>query len=434
MTGHEAEILREALEWIYAEPEDAMKVQGRAKAVGDWRILEGDCRDVLASLPAGSVHTVVTSPPYFGLRDYGTGEWEGGDAACNHRHETAHQQQGATSLRAGRSNVEAQRNENFRETCGRCGARRVDRQIGLEPTPDEFVAALVAVFREVRRVLRDDGTVWLNLGDSYAVNGGARAYGSTDGATGRADAPGNLRRAPNGYKPKDLIGIPWLVAFALRADGWHLRSDIIWSKPNPMPESVTDRPTKAHEYVFLLSKGPRYFYDADAIREEHADSNGARLTALQRHGDGAVGEWVPGSTQEDDPHRSQLDHRGLPGVGTTFGKFNSAGRNKRSVWTVATQPYAGAHFATFPPKLIEPCILAGAPEGGTVLDPFAGAGTTGMVALRHNRSFVGVELNPEYAEMARDRIETAVRLGFRSPQNGTGPIVGQLELLGEGTA
>ena len=296
-----------------------------------WRIIEGDCRDTLAGLPERSVQTCVTSPPYFGLRDYGH-----------------------------------------------------DGQLGLEPTPDEFVAALVAVFRGVRRVLRDDGTVWLNLGDSYAVNGGARSYGSTDGALGRGDAPGFLRRAPAGLKPKDLLGIPWMVAFALRADGWYLRSDIIWSKPNPMPESVTDRPTKAHEYVFLLSKGPRYFYDADAIREpnDHPDRSGTnpRLAISTQ----------PGNTFQG------RDGRAI--------ESNPEGRNRRSVWTVATQPFPGAHFATFPPKLIEPCILAGCPEGGTVLDPFAGSGTTGVVALRHTRSFIGCELSPTYVELARRRI------------------------------
>jgi DNA modification methylase len=376
-----------------------------------WRVLEGDCRTVLAGLEPGSVHACVTSPPYFGLRDYGHGG-----------------------------------------------------QIGLEPTPDEFVAAVVGVFREVRRVLRDDGTVWLNLGDSFhgagyanhRINGEEwlQAHG---GDRRRSRLQDRINASPH-LKPKDLIGIPWMVAFALRADGWYLRSDIIWSRPNPMPESVTDRPTKSHEYVFLLSKRPRYFYDADAIREanEHPDRTGTNpRLALSTQ---------PGNTfQIRDGERDGIES-------------NPAGRNKRSVWTVATQPYPGAHFATFPPKLIEPCILAGCPERacsvcgapwtrvvereqgdseahgrpkrtagmdsrtstlslsggskewaerggktrtvgwepscahdaptvpGTVLDPFAGAGTTGVVALRHDRSFVGIELNPEYVELARRRI------------------------------
>ena len=328
----------------------------------DWRILEGDCRDVLRSLPAQSVHTCVTSPPYFGLRDYGA-----------------------------------------------------DGQIGLEPTPDDFVAALVAVFREVRRVLRDDGTVWLNLGDSYASTGGEVTRPGVTARAGNTLAtlhPSARADVPNGVKPKDLIGVPWMVAFALRADGWYLRSDIIWSKPNPMPESVTDRPTKAHEYLFLLSKEPRYFYDADAIREDLS------LTASY----GGV------YAQEGKQVAVGNGHAGLTAAGRLI-EPNPAGRNKRSVWTVATQPFAGAHFATFPPKLIEPCVLAGAPEGGRVLDPFAGAGTTGLVALQHGREFVGIELNPEYAQMARDRIETAVRLGFRPPQNGAKVSDGQEALF-----
>lgn len=312
-----------------------------------WRILEGDCRQQLAEVPAGSIHTCVTSPPYFGLRDYGTGSWEGGDEACDH-----------TAQLPG-------------PACANCGARRVDRQLGLEPTPQQFVATLVEIFREVRRALRDDGTVWLNLGDSYAGSWGAQSRDGAPAGKGTPRGDGHAGGAPEieglsrtqiaahpkgqtrtgsiprgaDYKQKDLLGIPWMVAFALRADGWYLRSDIIWAKPNPMPESVTDRPTKAHEYVFLLSKRRRYFLDFDVI----------------------------------------------------------AGR-RRSVWTVATQRHQGAHFATFPTKLIEPCILAGAPEGGVVLDPFAGAGTTGLVALRHNRSFVGVELNPAYVRLARQRI------------------------------
>lgn len=328
-----------------------MTPESRQTRVG-FRVVEGDARAVLLNLPAQSVQCCVTSPPYFGLRDYGH-----------------------------------------------------DGQIGLEPTPEEFVTALVEVFREVRRVLRDDGTVWLNLGDSYVANGrydaayeGKRERAAMNGG-GRelakvGEAPRKGIRGVGGVKPKDLIGIPWMVAFALRADGWYLRSDIIWSKPNPMPESVTDRPTKAHEYLFLLSKGPRYFYDADAVRESQSPGSVERWgTEPRRIDNGAHYQRHAFSDEE---------MRGGSGEGN-FG-MNLAGRNKRSVWTVATQPYAGAHFATFPPKLIEPCVLAGCPEGGTVLDPFAGAGTTGVVALRHDRSFVGVELNPEYAELARNRI------------------------------
>ena len=270
----------------------------------------------------------------------------------------------------------------------------VRAEIGLEPTPDEFVAALVAVFREVRRVLRDDGTLWLNLGDSYAGGntggkwreGSARADGEVrgDGATSRRNRNGT--GAVEGVKPKDLIGIPWRVAFALQADGWYLRQDIIWHKPNPMPESVRDRCTKAHEYIFLLSKGPKYYFDAEAIKEPVAASSVARLAQDVQGQRGS--SRVPGKTN-----------------GTMKAVGSGETRNRRSVWTVTTKPFKGAHFATFPPDLIEPCIRAGAPLGGTVLDPFGGAGTTGLVAKMNYRNAVLCELNPEYAEMARARID-----------------------------
>lgn len=366
-----------------------------------WRILEGDCRTVLAGLPAQSVHTVVTSPPYFGLRDYGTGAWEGGDPGCDHL--VRNDPKVASSTLGGGKGSTGHQQEGFKSACPRCGASRVDQQIGLEPTPDEFVAALVGVFREVRRVLRDDGTVWLNLGDSYSASVGGIGNNPSGKSTlttnnGAGPRPGNKYalgnegtpvRLQSGCKPKDLIGIPWMVAFALRADGWYLRSEIIWAKKNCMPESVTDRPTKSHEQIFLLSKSPRYFYDAEAVREEiTSESSIARNRS------------TPRQTAAPQYRQPNGDDRGYRNVVVE----TEAGRNKRSVWTIATQPYAGAHFATFPPKLIEPCILAGCPEGGTVLDPFAGAGTTGMVALRHNRSFVGIELNAEYAQLARHRI------------------------------
>ncbi len=301
------------------------------------RILVGDCRDILRTLPEQSVHTCVTSPPYFGLRDYG-----------------------------------------------------VEGQIGQEATPDEFVAAMVDVFREVRRVLRDDGTLWLNLGDSYASGG--RASRDTDrklparGADRRpADAPG--------IKPKDLIGIPWMTAFALRSDGWWLRSSIIWHKPNPMPESVTDRPTSAHEMVFLLAKSERYFYDHEAVKEEASAVSLARIQQPNfANQTGGPKDYANGV----NPNRSM--RRTLE----NFAK--DPRRNLRNVWTVPTKPFSEAHFATFPPDLIEPCIKAGCPEGGTVIDPFGGAGTTGLVADRLKRDAILCELNPSYAAMARARI------------------------------
>lgn len=300
-------------------------------------ILQGDCRDVLGSLSDGSINCCVTSPPYFGLRDYG-----------------------------------------------------VEGQLGLEPTPDEFVAAMVEVFREVRRVLRDDGTLWLNLGDSYAgtgkSSGGAQGKRwEVAGADTTGPCGGKWKPAPEGLKQKDLIGIPWRVAFALQADGWYLRQDIIWHKPNPMPESVTDRCTKAHEYIFLFAKSARYYFDADAIKEQavsnHASGNGFKgrqggaIHMPMSGGAGTADQWLPGGM-----------------------------RNRRSVWTVSTKPFKGAHFATFPPDLIEPCVLAGCPIGGTVLDPFFGAGTTGLVAQKHGRNCVGIELNPDYIAIANERL------------------------------
>jgi DNA modification methylase len=362
----------------------------------DWlTVMLGDCREVMASMEPESVHCVVTSPPYWGLRDYGQ-----------------------------------------------------DSQLGLEPTPEAYVESMVAVFREVRRVLRSDGTVWLNLGDSYSGNGGGVTTGK-----------GALRPDQQAYKkwerdwgilkPKDLVGIPWRVAFALQADGWYLRSDIIWAKPNPMPESVTDRPTKAHEYLFLLSKSARYYYDADAVRE--ADSGYAS-------GNGMTG-------RQGGARQSAVDG----GVGSVERFIPGSGRNIRSVWTIATQPYPGAHFATFPQALVEPCIKAGTSERGvcpecgapwdrvvertggnyedrkargvegpysaagsmggsqstttgwqpacrcehdgggwvpvpaTVLDPFAGSGTTGLVAQRLSRRAVLIDLNGEYLEQVMDR-------------------------------
>ena len=301
--------------------------------------INGDCIEVLQVLEAGSVHTCVTSPPYFGLRDYGH-----------------------------------------------------DGQIGLESTPDEYVAKLVAVFREVRRVLREDGTLWLNLGDSYNAAGrvghGARVgykQGTNRASATKADA---CRPNVEELKEKDLIGIPWRVAFALQADGWYLRQDIIWHKPNPMPESVRDRCTKAHEYIFLLSKSPRYYFDAEAILESFADDRNGASGAKSL-------PYSKGSGRNDT-----LSDGSRPGLGVSPIR---SGRNRRSVWTVSTKPYKGAHFATFPPDLIEPCILAGASEGGVVLDPFGGSGTTGMVAEKHRRNAILIELNPDYIALAEDR-------------------------------
>jgi len=350
------------------------------------RILNGDALEVLRTLPDQSVHCCVTSPPYWGLRDYG-----------------------------------------------------VDGQLGLEKTPEEYVARLVEIFREVRRVLRDDGTLWLNLGDSYGNPSAGRNDGDhrADGHQGGMSfkAVGTTKHTGNSVKPKDLVGIPWRVAFALQADGWWLRSDIIWAKPNPMPESVKDRPTRAHEYIFLLSKSgtvqfwthsdacldervfekpaPDYRWVHRTTREETAtDPNNPddwRRINLWRGHDyyydhEAIKERAvdPGSWNRN-PHSIPAGHEG----GTREGLHKieaSPYRNKRDVWTVTTKPYPDTHFAVYPPDLIRPCIRAGCPVGGVVLDPFFGAGTTGLVAKQEGRHYLGIELNQEYIEMAEARI------------------------------
>jgi DNA modification methylase len=355
------------------------------------RAISGDCRTVLLTLPDQSVHCVVTSPPYWGLRDYGTAQWQGGDPNCDHimgmvRGDTQRETPG------GRSGSFRGGTIQFLHKCEKCGAARIDSQIGLEPSPDDYLAAMVAVFREVKRVLRDDGTLWLNLGDCYSSIGHKKSgsgYGTTGLSGGKAQVHSPLRRENNGsslgLKHKDLCGIPWRVAFALQADGWYLRQDIIWSKPNPMPENVRDRCTKAHEYIFLLSKNERYYYDADAIAEP------ANWRAKMPDG------WDTGPGAHGSFHRNGRE------PGANIGA-SGATRNKRSVWEVATAPFSEAHFATFPPALIEPCILAGCANDGTVLDPFGGAGTTGLVADRLGRNAILIELNPKYAAMAERRI------------------------------
>lgn len=305
----------------------------------NWTLHLGSALDVLKTLPDESVHCIVTSPPYFGLRDYG-----------------------------------------------------VDGQIGLEPTPDEYVAALVAVFGEARRVLRDDGCLFLNLGDSYANDGKWGGHsGGKHAYRGLEHQPiGRLKRY-TGLKPKDLIGIPWLAAFALRADGWYLRADIVWSKLNPMPESVKDRVTKAHEYVFHLTKSARYFYNADAIREAYAPST---LREFETPYEGKARKDYEGAgVQNPSSLKARIVDKQVMG-----------GANARSVWSIATQPSPYDHFAVMPKALARKCILAGCPQDGTVLDPFAGMATTGVVALEEGRSFVGIELNPKYHAAARQRL------------------------------
>ncbi len=395
------------------------------------RLHIGDCRNVLKTLSDESVHCVVTSPPYWGLRDYGTAKWEGGDPACKHEpsQEWIDKNFNANSAfgnGAVTQSAAGKKRWYYLDGSCRCGARRVDGQLGMETSLGEHVETMVSVFREVRRVLRSDGTLWLNYGDSYAASPNGRtaaevkAIGNDDrtfrdkpfSTIGPVWTPGNpdknggnsnrngLRGFNTNLKPKDLCGIPWRVAFALQADGWWLRQDIIWSKPNPMPESVTDRCTKAHEYIFLLSKSPRYYYDAEAIAEPAEyrnlvgqDESGFKDAANYK---GKHGKSLT-TPRNDGNAWNEADGRGF--------NQTSATRNKRSVWEVATAPFSEAHFATFPPALIEPCILAGCPKGGTVLDPFGGAGTTGLVADRLGRNAILIELNPEYAAMAERRIK-----------------------------
>lgn len=303
------------------------------------KIYQGDVIATLKTWPDEFVQCVVTSPPYWGLRDYG-----------------------------------------------------VDGQLGLEKTPEEYVAKMAEVFREVRRVLKKDGVLFLNLGDSYGNPSAGRNDGNhrADGRPGGMSykATGTAKFTGNTVKPKDLVGIPWMIAFALRSDGWYLRQDIIWAKPNPMPESVTDRCTKSHEYIFMMTKSARYFYDAAAIKE--AGSEPPQVRPASRMGVKA------------------LD--GLKNASPNMDRILDGTRNKRSVWAVPTHPYAEAHFATFPEDLIIPCIKAGSREGDVVLDPFMGAGTTGLVALKLGRKYIGTELNPAYIQIAEDRIRNGFGL------------------------
>jgi len=317
-----------------------------------------------------SVQCVVTSPPYYGLRNYG-----------------------------------------------------VDGQLGLEPTPDEYIANLVAVFRECKRVLRDDGTLWLNLGDSYSSYKDCKSVPDSLRVGGRSESANSIEKGMSvtrntrvmrsvGLKDKDLIGIPWMVAFALRADGWYLRQDIIWAKPNPMPESVKDRCTKSHEYIFLLSKSARYYYDSEAIMEVATGYDGRKDTKYKGGpkdmAGGAHERWQYKNLQPDGQQPNTMHLNRLEG-----NEYMSPVRNKRDVWTVTTKPYKGAHYATFPPDLIKPMILAGCPAGGIVLDPFVGSGTTVMVATELGRRGIGLDLNMKYLDVnARERLASVQPLIF----------------------
>lgn len=440
------------------------------------KIIIGDVLESLKSLPNESVQMCVTSPPYWGLRDYGTAKWDGGDPNCDHLYQTG----GTRSRRVGGKKVanasltpDSKTQPAFKQysdICKKCGAKRIDDQIGLEKTPEEYVQHLVEIFREVRRVLRPDGVVWLNLGDSYAGGGRAGKDGIQKWGGLEKDREDIVYAPPTGklkgIKAKDLVGIPWMTAFALRADGWYLRSDVIWHKPNPMPESVTDRCTKSHEYIFLLTKSARYYYDAEAIKEDG-------LTLRKRVRPNGIG--------------NQENKKQPMGFDNSCGASGS--RNKRSVWDISTKPYHGAHFATFPPELPALCILAGTSEKGScskcgkpwvreikksrkatrpgknskfgtqesdvrchgsetsgllkrvlvvgettgwkptcncnadvvpcvVLDAFAGSGTTLSVAKILGRDYIGIELNPQYLPLMERRIQEAKEVKYIERLNG----------------
>ena len=303
----------------------------------------GDCLEVLKTLPDESVHCCVTSPPYYALRDYG-----------------------------------------------------MEEQIGREATPKEYISRLTEVFTEVRRILRSDGTLWLNIADTYAGKGNQGDFVDPKNPKGRNGQAVALNYKVEGCKPKDMIGIPWMLAFALRDSGWYLRNDIIWMKENPMPESCKDRCSRCYEHIFLLSKSRKYFFDAKAISEPIAPATAERLKRGMKGGN-KYGKPVPGQPQTQTINRPRAH-------GEITDSMINPMRNKRDVWVVNTVPFKGGHYAAYPPKLVEPCLLAGCPEGGIVLDPFFGSGTTGMVAKQLNRHYIGIELNPEYAELAKARI------------------------------
>ncbi|HTG26070.1 MAG TPA: site-specific DNA-methyltransferase [Reyranella sp.] len=361
------------------------------------QLLTGHAPTVLRTLPEASARVCVTSPPYWGLRDYGTGQWEGGEPDCPHRGRVkprndttgAGEGHGRFSNTRGGQPAKSAYAVPVRSQCP-CGARRIDHQVGVEDSPAEYVARLVEIFREVRRVLTPDGTLWLNLGDCYTDGGRGSDAGSTlEGSRDNQRESRNttVRRAFGGLPLKSLLGLPWRAAFALQEDGWVLRQDIIWHKRNPMPESVRDRPTRAHEYLFLFAKQRRYYFNAAAIAEVSTT--------------GAEARFDPGTDGLSGGHRQT-------GKSTRRFGVNPETRNARSVWTINCKPYKGAHFATFPEEIPRRCILAGSAIGDTVLDPFGGAGTTAKVALGLGRAAVHIDLKPAYIELARKRISPDV--------------------------
>ena len=357
-------------------------------------LLCGNSEDKLKQLEDCSIDCCVTSPPYYGLRDYGTAEWIGGNPECDHFGKPFRTKANINAnCGSGNDKKNTADTEPMKSICTKCGAIRVDDQIGLEETPEEYIARLVDVFREVKRVLKDDGTLWVNIADSYSGSN------KGSGGTGELSKKQNTNKGANyvcgkvlpnfttGCKPKDLIGIPWMLAFALRADGWYLRQEIIWAKNNPMPESVTDRCTKNHESIFLFAKSKSYYYDAKAIAEPTITSDDS-----DRDRDVSKLNNCPGRTR-------------MAGLKTN----NYETRNKRDVWTINSHPFSGAHFATFPVELPQNCLLAGSRIGGTVLDPFNGAGTTGIAAMNNGRNYIGIDLNAEYLDITRRRFAEEVQ-------------------------
>ena len=358
----------------------------------------GDCREIMKRwIDEGvKVQTCITSPPYYGLRDYGTATWEGGDINCDHKNAEINPLKvgGFTGDRLRKENgSENKKYLKLKEQCPDCGAIKKDNQIGLEQTPKEYIENMVDVFNHVKELLADDGTLWVNIGDSYSSHKDCKSIGQTlaKGTSrenahamelGKSRVRDTKMLKSQGLKNKDLIGIPWMLAFALREAGWYLRQDIIWHKPNPMPESVTDRCTKSHEYIFLLSKSDKYYFDHVAIKEQGVTPAGTK--------------GAKGSVER----QNQFGVNARP----PEYKIYDGMRNKRDVWSVNVRPYKGAHFATYPTALIEPCVLAGSRKNDIVFDPFMGSGTTAQVALQHGRQYLGCELNKEYEKLQNERI------------------------------
>ena len=342
--------------------------------------LQGDVFDNIKKLDDNSIDCVVTSPPYWGLRDYGTAQWQGGDPNCDHQTKRS---RGDDIKQGDKQGTNLGSRPNIQTLC-KCGAKRIDKQLGLEPTYQEHIQNIVELFRAMKPKLKDSATIWLNYGDSYAATvNGTKAKDIKNDDRGFVDKP--FSTIQGSIKPKDLVMIPNRIAIALQDDGWWIRSEIIWHKPNPMPESVRDRPTSSHEKIWLITKSKKYYYDADAIKEKSISK-------------GSVHVHKPGNKADEYVKQGLKTH-----PAKTY--ITPQKKNKRNVWTITTKPCKEAHFATFPKDLIEPCIKAGCPENGIVLDPFGGAGTTGIVAKSLNRQSILIELNPEYIKIAKKRAE-----------------------------